>query len=131
MLLIFRSCSRLTSQANLIALPASQLSILARVKEAFLPDASSIRQVTSTAENLMRAIARTLQAAEECCVHGLHTESANDYEKEVLGITSNWVARLQRHYRKEASETRLDSLGLRRISLREPPPHLTDVFLQR
>ncbi|KAJ8312557.1 hypothetical protein KUTeg_009930 [Tegillarca granosa] len=104
------------------------LSILANVQMSSPEDRNADKILEQNAQNLMKVVMQTLNAAEAVCIKGLKAP-VGDTTDEVNAIilATQWQKKLLHQRKVEADQAERDNLGLRRIE-EYKPPMLTQIF---
>ncbi|XP_012583045.1 PREDICTED: uncharacterized protein LOC105853889 isoform X2 [Condylura cristata] len=100
---------------------SNQLRIISSVKASLARSKSSEELLVGNAQQLLRAVAKTVRAAEAASLRGLRQPSPDPEELEVAAFCRQWRRNLLRHRLQEISNLDYDELGLRKTSKKEPP----------
>ncbi|XP_066862992.1 uncharacterized protein [Kogia breviceps] len=100
---------------------SSQLRIISSVKASLARSKSSEELLVENAQQLLRAVSKTVRAAEAASLRGLRQPSPDPEELEVAAFCMQWRRKLRRHRLQETSDLDCDELGLRKTSTKGPP----------
>ncbi|KAI6654324.1 alpha-catenin [Oopsacas minuta] len=113
-----RMRSNLKYYADMLPTFTNQLRILADVKASMPNDRSADTMLTKNAENLIKAVSKTIEAAEATCVKGL--QPSNDPEiKRTIQMANKWKHKVYADRVKEQRYAKRGPLGLRVYSEKE------------
>ncbi|XP_036728283.1 vinculin-like [Balaenoptera musculus] len=98
-----------------------QLRIISSVKASLARSKSSEELLVENAQQLLRAVSKTVRAAEAASLRGLRQPSPDPEELEVAAFCMQWRRKLRRHRLQETSDLDRDELGLRKTSTKGPP----------
>nr|KAF6267045.1 hypothetical protein mMyoMyo1_011844 [Myotis myotis] len=100
---------------------SNQLRIISSVKASLARSKSSEELLLGNAQQLLRAVSKTVRAAEAASLRGLRPLSSDAEELEVAAFCMQWRQKLLQHRLQETSDRDCDELGLRKASTRTPP----------
>ncbi|KAB0398680.1 hypothetical protein E2I00_016621 [Balaenoptera physalus] len=100
---------------------SSQLRVISSVKASLARSKSSEELLVENAQRLLRAVSKTVRAAEAASLRGLRQPSPDPEELEVAAFCMQWRRKLRRHRLQETSDPDRDELGLRKTSTKGPP----------
>ncbi|KAG8509667.1 Catenin alpha-2, partial [Galemys pyrenaicus] len=100
---------------------SNQLRIISSVKASLARSKSSEELLVENAQLLLRAVSKTVRAAEAASLRGLRQPYPDPEELEVAAFCRQWRRKLLRYRIQETSNLDCDELGLRKTSKKEPP----------
>nr|XP_060510896.1 uncharacterized protein LOC132692451 isoform X2 [Panthera onca] len=100
---------------------SSQLRIISSVKASLARSRSSEELLLENAQQLLRAVSKTVRTTEAASLRGLRQPSSDPEELEVAAFCVQWRRKLLRHRLRETSNLDYDELGLRKTSTEGPP----------
>ncbi|XP_045436940.1 vinculin-like [Pipistrellus kuhlii] len=100
---------------------SNQLRIISSVKASLARSKSSEELLLGNAQQLLRAVSKTVRAAEAASLRGLRQLSSEAEEREVAAFCMQWRRKLLQHRLQETSSRDCDELGLRKTSTKAPP----------
>uniref|UniRef100_A0ABI7Z9N1 Catenin alpha like 1 n=1 Tax=Felis catus TaxID=9685 RepID=A0ABI7Z9N1_FELCA len=119
---IDQRCSReLLCVVDQIQTMSNQLRIISSVKASLARSRSSEELLLENAQQLLRAVSKTVRTTEAASLRGLRQPSSDPEELEVAAFCVQWRRKLLRHRLRETSNLDYDELGLRKTSTEGPP----------
>ncbi|XP_043459920.1 uncharacterized protein LOC122497179 [Prionailurus bengalensis] len=100
---------------------SNQLRIISSVKASLARSRSSEELLLENAQQLLRAVSKTVRTTEAASLRGLRQPSSDPEELEVAAFCVQWRRKLLRHRLRETSNLDYDELGLRKTSTEGPP----------
>ncbi|XP_058539293.1 uncharacterized protein LOC131484740 isoform X2 [Neofelis nebulosa] len=100
---------------------SSQLRIISSVKASLARSRSSEELLLENAQQLLRAVSKTVRTTEAASLRGLRQPSSDPEELEVAAFCVQWRRKLLRHRLRETLNLDYDELGLRKTSTEGPP----------
>ncbi|XP_049712307.1 uncharacterized protein LOC126060206 [Elephas maximus indicus] len=117
-----RRCSQeLLCEVEQIQTMSNQLHIISSVKASLARSKSSEELLVENAQQLLRAVSKTVRAAEAASLRGLRQPSPDPEELEVAALCMQWRRKLLRHRLQETSNLDCDELGLRKTGTNKAP----------
>ncbi|XP_053056897.1 uncharacterized protein LOC106975994 isoform X2 [Acinonyx jubatus] len=99
---------------------SNQLRIISSVKASLARSRSSEELLLENAQQLLRAVSKTVRTTEAASLRGLRQPSSDPEELEVAAFCVQWRRKLLRHRLRETSNLDYDELGLRKTSTEGP-----------